>query len=65
MTQPMPTTRRQHWAQINELSFVAGMRLLFQPVVFWGAGHSASCSTRSCSGTWSPNQRREHRRAIT
>ena len=29
MTQPMPATRRQHWAQINELSFVAGMRLLF------------------------------------
>jgi predicted LPLAT superfamily acyltransferase len=29
MTQPMPATRRQHWAQINEFSFVAGMRLLF------------------------------------
>ena len=29
MTQPMPATRRQHWAQINEFSFVTGMRLLF------------------------------------
>jgi predicted LPLAT superfamily acyltransferase len=29
MTQPMSGTRRQHWAQINEFSFVAGIRLLF------------------------------------
>jgi len=29
MTRPMPTTRQAHWAQINEFSFVAGMRLLF------------------------------------
>lgn len=29
MTQPMPAARRQHWAQINEFTFVAGMRLLF------------------------------------
>jgi predicted LPLAT superfamily acyltransferase len=29
MTQPMPGTRRQHWAQTNEFSFVAGMRLMF------------------------------------
>ena len=29
MKQPMPASRRQHWAQINEFSFVAGMRLLF------------------------------------
>jgi predicted LPLAT superfamily acyltransferase len=29
MTQPMPATRRQHWARINEFSFVAGIRLLF------------------------------------
>jgi predicted LPLAT superfamily acyltransferase len=25
----MPAARRQHWAQINEFSFVSGMRLLF------------------------------------
>jgi predicted LPLAT superfamily acyltransferase len=29
MTRPMPAARRQHWAQINESTFVAGMRLLF------------------------------------
>ena len=29
MTQPMPATRRQHWAQISEFGSVAGMRLLF------------------------------------
>jgi predicted LPLAT superfamily acyltransferase len=29
MTQPMPATRGKHWAQINEFSFVAGMRLMF------------------------------------
>ncbi|HEY6383232.1 MAG TPA: hypothetical protein VIY07_15690, partial [Pseudolabrys sp.] len=29
MTQPMSESRRQHWAQINEFSFVAGIRLLF------------------------------------
>ena len=29
MTQPTPAARRQHWAQINESTFVAGMRLLF------------------------------------
>ena len=29
MTQPTPAARRQHWAQINEFTFVAGMRLLF------------------------------------
>ncbi|HET8564434.1 MAG TPA: acyltransferase, partial [Candidatus Binatia bacterium] len=29
MTQSLSETRRQHWAQINEFSFVAGMRLLF------------------------------------
>jgi predicted LPLAT superfamily acyltransferase len=29
MTQPMSETRRQHWAQINEFSSVAGMRLMF------------------------------------
>jgi predicted LPLAT superfamily acyltransferase len=29
MMQPMSGTRRQHWAQINEFSFVAGIRLLF------------------------------------
>jgi len=29
MSQPVTTPRGQHWAQINEFSFVAGMRLLF------------------------------------
>ena len=29
MSQPVATPRGQHWAQINEFSFVAGMRLLF------------------------------------
>ena len=29
MTQPTPAARRQHWAQIHEFTFVAGMRLLF------------------------------------
>ena len=29
MSQPMPATRRQHWAYINEFGFVAGMRLMF------------------------------------
>lgn len=29
MNQPVATPRSQHWAQINEFSFVAGMRLLF------------------------------------
>ena len=29
MTQPTPAARQQHWAQINEFTFVAGMRLLF------------------------------------
>ena len=50
MTQTMATPRSQHWAQINEFSFVAGMRLLYwlcrlfgrqpvrwilYPVLFW------------------------------
>jgi predicted LPLAT superfamily acyltransferase len=29
MTQPTSGTRQRHWAQINEFSFVAGIRLLF------------------------------------
>ncbi len=29
MNRPVATPRSQHWAQINEFSFVAGMRLLF------------------------------------
>jgi len=29
VNQPVATPRSQHWAQINEFSFVAGMRLLF------------------------------------
>jgi len=29
MTQPMSAPRRQHWAQINEFSFVAGISLMF------------------------------------
>ena len=29
MTQALATPRNQHWAQINEFSFVAGMRLLY------------------------------------
>jgi predicted LPLAT superfamily acyltransferase len=29
VNQPVTTPRSQHWAQINEFSFVAGMRLLF------------------------------------
>ena len=29
MSQPVAPSRGQHWAQINEFSFVAGMRLLF------------------------------------
>jgi predicted LPLAT superfamily acyltransferase len=29
MTQTMPASRRQHWAQMNDFSFVAGMRLMF------------------------------------
>jgi predicted LPLAT superfamily acyltransferase len=29
MTRAMATPRNQHWAQINEFSFVAGMRLLY------------------------------------
>jgi predicted LPLAT superfamily acyltransferase len=29
MTQPTSGTRQRHWAQVNEFSFVAGIRLLF------------------------------------
>ena len=29
MMQPLSAMRRQHWAQINEFSSLAGMRLLF------------------------------------
>ena len=29
MSQPMAATRRQHWAHINEFSFITGMRLMF------------------------------------
>jgi predicted LPLAT superfamily acyltransferase len=29
MTQPVSGTRQRHWAQINDFSFVAGIRLLF------------------------------------
>lgn len=29
MTAPLPAAPRRHWAQINEASFIAGMRLLF------------------------------------
>jgi predicted LPLAT superfamily acyltransferase len=36
MTQSMSGNRRQHWAQINEFSFVAGMRLLFSTWRFLG-----------------------------
>ncbi|HXV84606.1 MAG TPA: acyltransferase [Candidatus Binatia bacterium] len=36
MTPSMPETRRPHWAQINEFSFVAGMRLLFSTSRFLG-----------------------------
>jgi predicted LPLAT superfamily acyltransferase len=36
MMQPLSGTRRQHWAQINEFSFVAGMRLLLSTRRFLG-----------------------------
>ena len=36
MMQSMPATRRQHWARINEFSFIAGMRLLFSTCRFFG-----------------------------
>jgi predicted LPLAT superfamily acyltransferase len=36
MKQFMPAARRQHWAQINEFSFVAGMRLLFSTCCILG-----------------------------
>jgi len=29
MSRPVATPRNPHWAQIDEFSFVAGMRLLF------------------------------------
>jgi predicted LPLAT superfamily acyltransferase len=29
MTQPTPPARGQHWAQMSEITFIAGMRLLF------------------------------------
>ena len=29
MTQPIANSRGPHWAQINEISFLSGMRLLY------------------------------------